>query len=412
MTLLLACSAFFSGTETALFLLTRDQVAALRRRGGGLARLLDVLAERPAGLLVAILFGNLVVNVLFFSTGTVLSVEIAERFGGGWAAATGVATLLATIFCGEMLPKAIGISFPEHVVRTNASLLLTWYRLLGPLRRGLEVVAAKLEPKGDPSAKLTPGDLRMLIEATRSDATFGIQEKEIVEEIVGLAELRVREVMTPRIDVLFRSADSPVGETLRAMAAAGVETLPVYERNEDEVIGVAELSDLFAERDPNRPLRDLLRPVCFVPETRRADETLRDFLREALRLVCVVDEYGGISGMLTPENLLQEVVGEFDPAEGPAVERLGETVYRLDGRLGIREWRRLFVGFLPDETLRTLALDTVGGLVTSLLKRMPKVGDSVCVGDLRFTVERIAGRRIDSVLLELAGEDSAGREAK
>jgi putative hemolysin len=141
----------------------------------------------------------------------------------------------------------------------------------------------------------------------------------------------------------------------------------------------------------------------------RADALLRDFLDDDLIMVCVVNEYGGLAGTVCLEDLLEEVIGEFDAMEASPVEQLGESTYRVQGSLGIREWRSLFVGFMADPEMRTLALDTLGGLVVSLLKRMPVPGDVAQVQNLKFTVEKVRGNRIESVVLELSdhGEGDA-----
>ena len=167
--------------------------------------------------------------------------------------------------------------------------------------------------------------------------------------------------------------------------------------------------DLFINDDPSRPLIDFSNPVPFVPETKRADAMLREFLEERPRMVCVVNEYGGLAGTVILEDLLEEVVGEFDVMDVPAVEQLGETTYRLQGNLGIREWRSLFVGFLPIEAMHDLALDTLSGLVVSLLKRMPQSGDVAQLGNLRFTVEQVRSNRIETILLELVSNGEGGR---
>jgi CBS domain containing-hemolysin-like protein len=404
MSLLLLVSAFFSGTETALFSLTREQVKRMRGQGAHVDKTLALLAGNPSGLLIAILFGNLVVNILFFSLSVTVALGLSRRYGDWGEAAFGGAVLLLVILGGEILPKALGISFPEKVVRLNALPLRGWFHFLGPVRQLLEVVTRLFEPSAHHDSRLNAGELRMLIDVTRHDPTFGRQEKAIVEDIVNLPSMRVRELMVPRVRQLLREADTPAGEALAAAAGLELELIPVYEGEEDRIIGAVEVTELFCCEDSERPLREFVRPVRFVPETKRADEMLREFLAEGLRLVCVVDEYGGLAGTVCMEDLLEEVVGEFDAMEIPAVEPLGETTYRLQGSLGIREWRSLFVGFLPDEVVRTLALDTVSGLVVSLLKRLPKPGDIAEVGNLRFTVEQVRSNRIESVLLELSAD--------
>ena len=401
MGLLLLISAFFSGTETALFSLTREQVKALRGHSRHAERMLALLTDNPSGLLIAILFGNLVVNILFFSMSAVLAADIGHGYGDGWQAVVGLVVLLLVILVGEIVPKAIGISCPERVVRLNAWPLRSWFVFMGPVRRVLEVITRRMEPSGEHDLRLDSDELKMLIDATHHDPSFGKQEKAIVEDIVNLPEIRVREIMVPRVEQLFRRADAPAGEALIEAAERELERFPIYEGDEDNVVGVVELRDLFINTDPERPLSDFSKGVKFVPETKRADEMLREFFAEDLRLVCVVDEYGGLAGTVCLEDLLEEVVGEFDILEVPSVEQLSETTYRLQGSLGIREWRNLFVGFLPDEVMRDLALDTLSGLVVSLLKRMPKSGDEVRVGNLLFRVERVRANRIESVLLEL-----------
>jgi putative hemolysin len=404
MGLLLCFSAFFSGTESALFSLKRQQIKKLRHEGHNIERLLRLLTGNPSGLLVAILFGNLVVNILFFCTSSVFGLSMAERYGDWVQAVVGLAVLILIILLGEILPKAIGISFPERVVRLNSLFLLGWFHILGPIRRVLEVVTRKMEPEEDLEHRITPEELRMLIDATHHDPSFGRQEKAIVEDIVNLPELRVRELMLPRVEQMFRRAEAPAGEALIEAAERGIELIPVYEGEEDNIIGVVEVRELFIAAKPDDPLRGYVQPIRFVPETRRADAMLREFLDDSLKMVCVVNEYGGLSGTIVLEDLLEEVVGEFDVLEVPEVEQLGEATYRLRGNLGIREWRTMFVGLLPREVMHGLALDTLSGLVVSLLKRMPQAGDKAYIGNLSFTVEQVRSNRIESVLLELVSE--------
>ncbi|MDZ8117104.1 hemolysin family protein [Pontiella sp. NLcol2] len=408
MAVLLLCSAFFSGTETALFSLSRDQIKKLRAHGRHVDRLLVLLRDNPAGLLVAILFGNLVVNILFFCMSASFALEIGNTYGEWWQALIGFAVLVTVILSGEIFPKAIGISFPERIVRLNSPLLSFWFHFMGPVRMALEIITRKMEPSEEHDNRIDSRELKMLIEVTHHDPTFGKQEKAIVEDIVNLPEIRLREIMVPRVRQLFRRADAPAGEALAEAAEQELELIPIYEEDEDNIVGVVEVSDLFANSDPDKPLKLFSRPVRFVPETKRADAMLREFMDEELRMVCVVDEYGGLAGTIMLEDLLEEVVGEFDAMEVPQVEQLSETTYRLQGNLGIREWRSLFVGFLHEEMMRDLALDTLSGLVVSLLKRLPATGDVVEVGNLRFTVEQVRSNRIETVLLELVMADDGG----
>ena len=228
MGVLLLGSAFFSGTETALFSLTREQIKQLRSHGHHVDRLLKMLSDNPAGLLVAILFGNLVVNILFFSTSAVLALEVGSQHGDWWQAVIGFGVLLIVILAGEILPKAIGISFPERVVRLNSLPLRGWFHFLGPVRWILEAITKRMEPKGQHDNRLDSDELKMLIDATQHDPTFGKQEKAIVEDIVNLPEIRVRELMIPRVEQFFRRSDALSGEVLMEAAEQGIELIPIY----------------------------------------------------------------------------------------------------------------------------------------------------------------------------------------
>jgi len=172
MALLLLCSAFFSGTETALFSLTREQLKRLRDQGSHVEKLLGLLANNPSGLLISILFGNLVVNILYFSVSVVMAGKINES-GGEWGeAAVGLVVLVLVILVGEIFPKAAGISFSERVVRTNALPLRAWYLFMGPVRRILEWITRHLEPDDTKENQLNAEELKMLIDATQHDPTF------------------------------------------------------------------------------------------------------------------------------------------------------------------------------------------------------------------------------------------------
>lgn len=401
MATMLFFSGFFSGTETALFSLSREQMKHLREHGDHVSRLLTLLSEHPSALLVAVLFGNLLVNILFFSISVVFATALAMQYGEWWSGVAGVVVLLLVILVGEILPKAVGISYPERVVKLNAAGLRWWIQLIAPIRRILEWIVRKLEPSGSDDHQLSSEELRLLVEATRHDATFGTQEKAIAEDIVSLPEVRVREVMVPRVDQLMRHADTRCIDVLKDACEDELHLIPVYEEDEDDIIGVVDICDLFATADPERPVRELCRPVHFVPETKRVDSLLREVLQKNLRLMCVVDEYGGLAGTVCLEDLFEELVGEFDAQESPPVEQLGESTYLLQGNLSIREWRTLFVGFLSEEMFRSLSMDTVGGLVITLLKRLPTVGDIAHLQNLKFTVEQVRGNRILSVRLEL-----------
>lgn len=400
---LLLLSAFFSGAETALFSLSPDAV----RRLGGRRRtdeLMAVLRDDPAGLLTAILFGNLIVNILFFCTGAALAGQWGAAYGD-WAEATGgILILFGLILFGELAPKAAGVTHGADLLKFTAPPLRIWFIVVKPFRVMIRLFLERfgLEARhAEGRDYLTPGEFRELLDAVRHEPGFGSSEKEMLEDIVNLSAMRVREIMVPRVNVLRRPLDTPCDDLLAEAREKEFSRILIYRDSDEDAAGYVRIKDLFAAEQPVKSLKPFLHPLVFVPETQRADTLLRRFTRSDLELAAVVDEYGGLAGIVTVDDLLSEVVGDFEPEPLEEIEPLDETSYRLNGRLPIREWRELFTGFLPEKEVGHLAFDTIGGLVISLLGRMPKAGDRVFLRNLSLTVETMHQRHIGTVLLRL-----------
>jgi putative hemolysin len=404
MSVLLMLSAFFSGTETALFSLTPEAARRLRehKRINGL---LTLLHKDPSGLLTAILFGNLIVNILFFCTGSEAASQLAASHGDWLEAVYGVLVLLAVILFGEIVPKAAGILHPSGMLHFTAIPLQGWFYFTRPFRFLIHLFLDRLGLNAHLSAAgrsyLTPGELRELLDAVQHEPEFGTQEKEMLEDIVNLPEVRVREIMTPRVDVFRQPVTADADELLARARRNDFSQVLIYRDQDDDPVGYVTTRDLFLYGGRRASLERFLRPLVFVPETKRADELLREFMTHDRRIVAVVDEYGGFSGIVVIEDLLAEVVGEFEPEEAEKIQKLNEVTYRLNGQLSIRAWRTLFTGFLPGHQVDTLAFDTLGGFIISLLGRIPRAGDAVSVRNLELTVETMHRRRIGTVLLRL-----------
>lgn len=399
----LACSAFFSCVETALFSLTVEDARRIRT----VRRADDILAlfrRDPSELLTAILLGNLLVNVLFFCTGSVAVGRWAES-GGPWVEAVGgLLVLLAVIFFGEMIPKAVGITLAPDILRLASGTLRRWFQFTRPFRWFIRWLLQRLhlgthEPLtgGD----LTPGELKELLDSVQHEPGFGEQEKAVLEDILNLSDLRVREVMVPRVHVFGRPAHAARQAILQDARCGRHRYLLMYGDTDNDLLGYVRTGDLLADPEEHRPIESFIRPLLFVPETRRVDTLLREWIRNQATLAAVVDEYGGLSGIVTLEHLFAEVVGGFAAEESERIIKLDETTYRLSGSLSIRDWRELLIGILPGQEVESLAFDTLGGLVISLLGRIPRCGDTVMVRNLRLSVESMHHRRVETVLLHL-----------
>ena len=403
MPVLLALSAFFSCSETALFSLTPED--ARRFRGNRrIEELLVIFRREPSELLTAILLGNLLVNVLFFCTGAVAAGRWAEARGEWFEALGGLLVLLSVILFGEIIPKAVGITLSSGILRLAAIPLRYWFYFTRPFRRLIRWLLNRVHLGADhpqAGADLTPGELRELLDVVRHEPGFGAQEKEILEDIVNLSGVRVREVMIPRVNVLSKPLGADRMELLREARENEYSCILIYRDNDNDLLGYVSAGELFSDGAAARPLESFIHPLVFVPETKRVDILLREFMANGWKLAAVVDEYGGFAGIVTMEDLFAEVIGGFETEETEEIIKLDEITYRLSGQLSIRAWRELLTGILPGQEVESLAFDTLAGLVISLLGRIPHPGDAVMVRNLRLTVETMHHSRIEAVLLHL-----------
>lgn len=404
MPVLLLLSAFFSGSETALFSLTPESARRLKANRQS-ARLLQIFYSDSSELLSAVLLGNLFVNILFFCTGAVLIGRGAAVYGEWFEAVGGLGVLFVVILFGEIIPKAMGITLSEGMIRLASVPLCYWFVFTAPVRLLISRLLDCLHLGGNrpqADADFTPGELKELLDAVRHEPGFGAQEKEMFEDIVNLSELRVREVMVPRVKVMRRPVSSDRSEMIQTARQNEYSCIVMYrDDDEDDLLGYIKIGDLFASFEDGVPAGSFIHPLVFVPETKRVDILLMEFLAHEWTMVAVVDEYGGFSGIVTIEDLFSEVIGVVEPGDEDEIVRLDETTYRLSGQLSIRAWKDLLTGIVPGYNTGSLAFDTLGGLITSLLGRVAVQNDTVYVRNLKLTVESMHRSRIETVLLHL-----------
>jgi putative hemolysin len=404
---LVVFSAFFSGSETALFSLGRDELDELEhrhpRRGAAARRLI----AKPDALLVSILFGNLVVNTLYFSIAAIMTDRAITLRGSTVGAGVSVVALLVLILFGEILPKAIAGASPKTGSSVASLPLLAFHLAVGrpaavfasPVLAAVRWIAKHREVEN-----LDPEELRMLVELAGSSGALSVQEAEMIDGVVALSDVRVREVMVPRVDVVFASIDDRPEQVLRRLKAPVRSRAPVFEGPTDNIVGVVETRQLVAAcvvpDAGHTNLRPFMRPVVFVPESARVANLL-DMVRDTnLEVAVVVDEYGGTAGLVTLEDLAEAVFGDIvveESEQEAPVERVSEGVYVLPGDVSVRDWEEAF-----DVESEEGQFDTLGGFVTYLLKRIPKVGDEVVWHNLKFVVRGMRRRRVTRVELSLA----------
>jgi len=422
---LLAMSAFFSGSETALFSLSRDRLRRFRQ-GSYVERVAAGLAGRPRALLVTILLGNMVVDVAFFALASGMAWDLGERFGAAWSGPAGVAGLLLVIVFGEVAPKTIASTGPVGVAKAAALPIDLLRRGFAPLVYVMDrwliepvtrIVTGRSGSRGG-GLYLTAEELQALVELAGSDGTVSQQESEMVGEVLRLHQTRVREVMVHRTEMAMCEVGAPTAEVQEVFRRTKYKRLTVYEGSPDNVVGFVGTRGVFLT--PERPLRELLEPVHFVPKQQTVERLLKVFRDKKIQVAVVVDEYGGTAGLVTLEDCVEEIIGdiedEYDQPRAP-VERISDREFILPGNLSMKAWDDYVRAELNVETEAT----TLGGFVTALLGRIPQVGDKCEYGNVRFTVLEVACRirgghcRLTRVRVEIlegaGGEEGAGGKA-
>ena len=308
------------------------------------------------------------------------------------------------IILGELVPKAMALLYPEHVSMWVTAPLMgfTWVMsipisaLNGTANALLNLLG--INPPGEHERLHSPDEIRILVEQSEEGGSLGAQDARLLEGVFEFGEKTAQDVMTPRTRMVALEAESSVQRAAAVIAAAGRSPYPVWGVDLDDVTGVVHAKPILAalHEDPARPLKDVMRPPLFVPGTRKIEDVLGDMKRQRTHLALVLDEYGGTAGLVTMEDLLEEIVGdiedEYDRAERPVAQPDGASL--LDGGLPLGDLPERAGIEIEDENYTTL-----GGYLFGRLGRLPKVGDQVKAAERTFEVVEMEGRRVKSVRL-------------
>ena len=399
--LLFLLSGFFSGSETAYLSVSRAKVNKLAKEGDARAQVLLNLIKHPNRVIVTILVGNNLVNITAASLATSLAID---AFGSkGIGIATGVVTLIVLIF-GEITPKSFSATNAEKVALIVARPIYIMMKLLSPLvlllSRFAKFLVRSFGGKVRVGPFITEEELKMLVEVGEEVGAIEKEEKEMISGIFEFGETDVKDIMVPRIDMKCIDVNESIEEARKLVLETGHSRIPVYEESIDNIVGILYAKDLLkylnSGAEKPKSLREIIRPAYFVPETKKLDDLLQEFQRKKVQIAIVVDEYGGTEGMVTLEDVLEEIVGEikdeYDIAEEEPMEHIDERQAIVDARMSIHDVNDALDLSLPEEEF-----DTVGGLVFNTLGRIPSPGDEVEINGVKLRVEKMRGRRIMKV---------------
>jgi CBS domain containing-hemolysin-like protein len=402
---LLVGSAFFSGAETALFNLTRHQLNGFRTGLNPMLRAVSALMQKPDSLLVTLMLGNMTINVLFFAIASVLVLQTASALSGWQSTLVGFVPLMTLIFFGEVLPKIVAVSYPRLYATVVAGPLYAFHRINAPVRWVFQHALVSpgvrlLSPSAAQARPVEPEELQALLAASASQGHLAPTESLLLHEVIELGTVKVREIALPRVDMKTFDIAQPGEAFLREVKREGVTRWPVYQGDRDNIVGILHARDVLLDPVGGKGgLEKLVRPVWFVPEMKRIDSLLREFQQTRRDAALAVDEYGAITGMITLEDIVRELVGgitETGDTPESLVRRVDDKTYAVSGRLSIREWAQAF-GLRPGQ----LPVNTVGGLIVTRLGRLPKLGDAVRIRNVRFVVTRMEKHRVVEAKLEL-----------
>ena len=418
---LTALAGWCASAEAALLRLSRAGARELGQSAGDdSAPLHAVLAEVPRYVTVLLL-----AKACSVTGATVLVAAVLVRWlGAGWQAFLITAAVMAavTFFVAGLLPRSLGSRSTVRVASAAAVVLRPVTRLLGPLPRLLVAVTAALGSGGEHrGGSSSEEDLRGLVDLLARRREIEPDEQEMIHSVFELGDTIVREVMVPRTDMVFVERGKTLRQALSLALRSGFSRIPVIGENLDDVIGVAYLKDIVTRGYERREAEaaevgSIMRPATFVPESKPAGQLLREMQAQQIHLGIVIDEYGGTAGLVTIEDILEEIVGEITDEydqELPPVEWLEDGSARVTARLGVAELEDEFGVRIEAEDV-----ETVGGLLAQLLGRVPIAGSVATVAGLRLTAESLAGRRnrIGTVRVERldrAGPaDRGGRNAQ
>jgi putative hemolysin len=410
---------FFVASEIALVSVRRSRIDQLVDEDHAGARRVRRLLDDPGRFLAVAQIGLTFIGFFASAYAAVSLVDGLRRLlqsagvdpGASAAIALIVVTVILALFTivfAELIPKSLALSNPERYALVLSRPIDFLARVLGPviaLLTGItRWVAGLLGVQLNPEASITAEELRLIVERGGEQGVLEAEEEQMINAVIELGERRVHEVMVPRVSIAGLAAEASFEEAIDLVVDEGHSRIPVYEESIDEIVGILYAKDLLPYLKPDagpRPsLRKLLRPPVLVPESMTIDDLLHELQRRKVHIAIVLDEYGGTAGVVTIEDLLEEIVGEIQDeydVEEPMVVRLSDHEARVDGRADVDELMELFD--LDLELEDEEEYDTVGGLVYHRVGGVPSPGDRVQLDGITLTVETTDGRRVGKVLV-------------
>ncbi|RJQ84809.1 MAG: HlyC/CorC family transporter [Desulfobacteraceae bacterium] len=398
--ILLLLSGFFSASETALFSISRSKARFLAKQKPKSNQLIHQMKKDPHRLLTTILIGNNVVNVAASALATQLTLQAFPNYAIGLA--TGVMTFLILVF-GEVIPKSVATR--NNVMIAQVIIFpLYWFSLLcRPIVFLLDFIP-KLTGRIQRTPSVTEEELMTFVEVVREEGEIKEEEQKLIHRIFEFDDTNASEIMTPRADMFVIEADEPLH--LQLIADSGFTRIPVIENTIDNVVGILNIKDLLAYQAKNESpdVRQIMRPPYFVPEHKKLDSLLKQFKKRKNHMAIVVDEHGGVSGLITLEDALEELVGEIrdeTDKEERLITKRKDKEWSVMGKTDIEEVNEVIGMNIPESA----EYDTFSGYVLEQIGRIPTVSEEFTLGNFHVTVNSMDGNRIREYIVRELEKD-------
>ena len=401
---LIMLSAFFSSAETALTTVNKIRMRKLSDEGNERAKTVLKITENSGKMLSAILIGNNVVNLSASSIATTLAIDMLGSKGAGIA--TGIVTLLILVF-GEISPKTIATIHAVPISMAYANVIYWLMKLLTPVIFAVNQIAMfflkilRVDPNTDQN-KLTEEELRTIVDVSHETGVIETEEKDMINNLFDFGDAEAKEVMVPRIDMTFADINNTYEELIELFRKDKFARLPVYEDSTDNVIGIINMKDLLLYDDKETfHIRDILREPYYTYEHKNTAELFKDMRSSSISIAIVLDEYGATAGLITLEDLLEEIVGEirdeYDIDEVDSIVWLGDHEYEVLGSQNLEDLcEELGLKFESED------YDSIVGYVVGLLDHFPKPGESITTEDgVKLIVEAMDKNRVEKIRLIL-----------
>lgn len=410
---LLGLSAFFSSAETALTTVNKLRIRTLAEAGDKRAVILTKVIENPGKMLSAILIGNNIVNLSASALVTSLVMEVWGNKAVG--VATGILTLMILVF-GEITPKTLSTIYSETISLRYAKII----NLLMVITTPVIILVNKMSMgvlflmRVDPHKKqesITEDELRTIVEVSHEEGVIQSEEKKMINNVFDFGDARAKDVMVPRIDMVFVDVNATYDELLEIFRRERYTRIPVYEETTDNVIGIVNVKDLLLIDDEEGfSIRKIMRPPFYTYEYKKIAELMVEMKETANNnIVIVLDEYGATAGLVTLEDMLEEIVGdirdEYDEDEEEQLVQVGENEYLAEGAMKLDDLNDSLGLHLESEDY-----DSIGGLVIGLLDHLPEKGEEVTYDGIRLVVEAVEKNRIDKIHLYLPDKEDKEKE--